>query len=119
MDELNNSVNHIHAIAKTTEASEEAPREEIVDQATVTIVTGPDNPSDGQGPRAATKWLIDCTFVDGRVRCVGQNAPEGTPHVSQHGTECDYPAGDDPVLGQRYLTTAIACEQEVAEDDAN
>lgn len=119
MDELYNSVNHVHAIAKTTEASEEAPREEIVDQATVAIVTGPDNPSDGKGPRAATEWLKDGTLVDGRVRCVGQNSPEGTPHVSQHCTECDYPAGDDPVLGQRDLTTAIACEQEVAENDAN
>lgn len=119
IDELNNSVNHVHAIAKTTEASEEAPREEVIDQTTVAIVTGPDNPSDGQGPGAATEWLKDGTLPDGRVGCVGQNAPEGTPHVSQHGSESQYPAGDDPVLGQRDLTTAIACEQEVAEDDAN
>jgi len=108
--QLNDSVNHIHAVAQTAEACEEAPGKEVVDEATMSIVAGPNNPANGKGPGAAAKWLKQSAFNKWRVRCVRQDTPVGTPKIRQHGTKCQHPTSDHPVLGQWNLTSAIACE---------
>lgn len=117
--ELHDSVYDVHAVAEPTEAREEAPREEVIDEAAMTIVTGPHNPADGQGPRAAAERLEQGALNERRVGRVGQDSPEGTPHIRQHRAKGQHPASDHPVPGQRDLSSPIAREQEVAEDDAD
>jgi len=119
VDQLDNAMDHVHAVAQSAEAREEAPGEEVVDQAAVAIVAGPNDPADGKGPRGPAQGLKEGALNQRRVRGVGQDAPVGSPHAGQHRAEGHEPAGQHHGLGHRNLAATVAGEQEVAEDHAN
>lgn len=116
VDELDDAMDDVHAVGEPAESGEEAPGEEVVDEATMAIVAGPDDPADGQGPGGPAEGLEEGALDQGRVGGVGQDAPVGSPHAGQHRSKGHEPSGQHQGLAHRDLASTVPGEQEVPED---